>query len=329
MTMSETIMSKAIRFAQTGPVGTVLSVASIPRPTPPAGHSLVNIRASAINPSDVGNVEGRFPLTTLPRTPGRDFAGVVVEGPAEAIGKKIWGTGGLNGFTRDGSFAEWIVVPSHGLAEMPANLSFSQAAACGVGFLTAKLMLDLAAPKEGEYVLVLGSSGAVGSAAVQLARFGGSIPVQTYRKGSASDAVNITEDLAPQISQITSGKGIAVVIDTVGEASLFKKAIEALAPNGRYIIISVARTPGSQFTFDAFEFYRNSKSIRGLNTLPVSFEDSVKQLESLRKGFEEGSLKPPSALEEVDLADELAVVAAFERVKAGAKAKQIIVNKIL
>jgi NADPH:quinone reductase-like Zn-dependent oxidoreductase len=95
-------------------------------------------------------------MTTVPRTPGRDFAGVVVEGPANVIGKKVWGTGGLNGFNQDGSFAEWIIIPSNAIAEMPDNLSFSQAAACGVGFLTAKLMLDVVAPKEGEYVLVLG-----------------------------------------------------------------------------------------------------------------------------------------------------------------------------
>jgi NADPH:quinone reductase-like Zn-dependent oxidoreductase len=266
-------------------------------------------------------------MTTLPRTPGRDFAGVVAQGPPEAIGKRVWGTGGLNGFSRDGAFAEWIVVPSTALAQMPGNLSFAQAAACGVGFLTAKLMLDLAAPGAGEHVLVLGSSGAVGSAAVQLARLGGAIPVQTYRQGSASDAVNITQDIAPQIAKITSGTGIAVVIDTVGEAVLFKKALEALGPNGRYIIISAAKTPGFQFTFDALELYGKNKSIRGLSTLPVSFEDAVKHMEALRKGFEEESLKPPSVLEEVDLVDERAVIEAFEKVKAGSKAKQIIVNK--
>jgi hypothetical protein len=93
------------------------------------------------------------------------------------------------------------------------------------------------------------------------------------------------------------------------------------------IIISASNTLGFQFTFDALEFYRNGKSIRGFNTLPVSFEDAVKELESLRKAFEEGSLKPPSALDEIDLADETAVIAAFEKVKAGSKAKQILVNK--
>lgn len=151
------IMQKAVRFSQTGPIDTALSIATIPKPTPPPGYSLIQIRASAINPSDVGNVEGRFPLTSVPRTPGRDFAGVVVEGPDESIGKKVWGTGGTNGFDRDGSHAEWIVLPSDALEEMPSHLSFEQAAACGVGFLTANMMLDLAAPKPGEYVLVLGT----------------------------------------------------------------------------------------------------------------------------------------------------------------------------
>jgi len=153
--MTETLQN-AVRFAQTGPINTVLTIESIPKPVNPPGYSLVQVHASAINPSDVLNVEGRFPMTSAPRTPGRDFAGIVVDGPQESIGRRVWGTGGTNGFDRDGSHAEWIVVPSDSLEEMPDNISFAQAAACGVAFLTASMMLNRAATKKGEYVLVLG-----------------------------------------------------------------------------------------------------------------------------------------------------------------------------
>lgn len=152
-------MQSALRFSEKGPFKSVLKVSSIPIPELPSSHCLIQVRASAINPSDVGNVEGRFEVTTLPRTPGRDFAGTVVNGPRETIGKHVWGTGGTNGVDRDGSHAEYLVVPSNCVEEMPTNLSFSQAAACGVGFLTAGAMVDKAKLIKGDFVLVLGRCG--------------------------------------------------------------------------------------------------------------------------------------------------------------------------
>lgn len=149
-------LQTVVRFHEKGPVSNVLGISSIPIPDPPDNYSLVQVHASAINLSDVGNVEGRFQQTTLPRIPGRDFAGVVVKGPAGSIGKKVWGTGGTHGFDRDGSHAEYIVIPSDFIVEMPENLNFSQAAACGVGFMTAGAMVDKAKPNKGDYVLVLG-----------------------------------------------------------------------------------------------------------------------------------------------------------------------------
>lgn len=156
--MSPNVQS-ALRFSEKGPFNTVLKVASVPVPEFPSSHSLIQVRASAINLSDVGNVEGRFEATTLPRTPGRDFAGTVVKGPHETIGKNVWGTGGRNGVDRDGSHAEYLVIPSDCVEEMPTNLSFAQAAACGVAFLTAAAMVDKAKPTKGDFVLVLGRCG--------------------------------------------------------------------------------------------------------------------------------------------------------------------------
>lgn len=156
--MSSSVQT-ALRFSEKGPFQSVLKVSSIPIPELPSSHSLIQVRASAINPSDVGNVEGRFAVTTLPRTPGRDFAGTVVKGPPETIGKNVWGTGGTNSIDRDGTHAEYLVIPSDCVEEMPINLSFAQAAACGVGFLTAGAMVDMARPIKGDYVLVLGKCG--------------------------------------------------------------------------------------------------------------------------------------------------------------------------
>ena len=75
---------KALRFREFG-LPSVLRIEDIPRPEPRDGEALVKVKAAAINPSDVKNVAGRFSATTLPRTPGRDFSGVVVAGKISKI----------------------------------------------------------------------------------------------------------------------------------------------------------------------------------------------------------------------------------------------------
>lgn len=103
-------MACALRFNQFGPLTSVLSVQSIPKPSLAPGCSLIRIKASAINPSDCKNVEGYFPITSVPRTPGRDFAGVVVDGPGDQVGKRVWGTGGTHGYEKDGTHAQYILI---------------------------------------------------------------------------------------------------------------------------------------------------------------------------------------------------------------------------
>src|ERR1700683_1081482 len=106
--MSTNLM-KALRFAEFGPPS-VLRIEEVPIPEPGEGEVLVRVKAAAINPSDVGDVAGRFKKTTLPRTPGRDFAGVVVKGKQHE-GEEVWGTGPDLGIVRDGSSAEYVVAP--------------------------------------------------------------------------------------------------------------------------------------------------------------------------------------------------------------------------
>ncbi|KAI9695929.1 MAG: hypothetical protein M1836_006046 [Candelina mexicana] len=323
--MTET--QKAVRFESTGPVASVLKVASIPKPDPFPDHCLIQIRASAINPSDYSNVAGGFPNTTTPRTPGRDYAGVVVKGPASEVGKRVWGTGGSNGFDKDGSHAEYITAKATELAVMPSNLSFAQAAACGVGFLTANAMIERAQVQVGEYVLVLGSSGSVGSSLVQLLQLRGAFPIQTSRRESSSTSVNTTEeDWTAQIEKVTDKKYVSAVMDTVGEASLFKKSLKVLNMDGRYVYISVSKLPSGQHTFDARSLYRKNQTIAGVNTLPITTERASMLLTELKAAFEQGRLTPPSLIEEVPLEDEKAVIEAYEKVKAGSRAKIVLVR---
>jgi threonine dehydrogenase-like Zn-dependent dehydrogenase len=116
---------KALRFSKFGPPY-VLTIEEIPRPEPRAGEALVQVKAAAINPSDVKNVAGHFPATTLPRTPGRDFSGIVVAGTTYQ-GQEVWSSGPGLGTTRDGAQSEYVTVPEEVLALKPRTLTLEQA----------------------------------------------------------------------------------------------------------------------------------------------------------------------------------------------------------
>ena len=117
---------RALRFNQFGEPA-VLHVADLPDPVGTAQEAVIRVEAASVNPSDVKNVAGGMDWTVLPRTPGRDFAGVVVSGPPEWHGAAVWGTGGDVGFTRDGSHAELMSVPVQALVRKPERLSFARA----------------------------------------------------------------------------------------------------------------------------------------------------------------------------------------------------------
>ena len=126
---------KALRFREFG-LPSVLRIEEIPRPEPYDGEALVKVKAAAINPSDVKNVAGLFSGTTLPRTPGRDFSGMVVAGK-KYEGEEVWSSGPGLGITRDGAQAEYVTIPEEALSLKPRTLSLEQAAAIGVPFITA------------------------------------------------------------------------------------------------------------------------------------------------------------------------------------------------
>src|SRR5690349_267046 len=98
---------KALRFSRYG-APDVLEYADVAPPEIDADSALVRVLGASVNPSDVKNVAGHFSQTTLPRIPGRDFSGVVEQGPLAWRGLEVWGTGGDIGFSRDGTHAQYI-----------------------------------------------------------------------------------------------------------------------------------------------------------------------------------------------------------------------------
>jgi NADPH:quinone reductase len=160
---------RALKFDQPGSLDD-LHMEEVPLPTAAAGEVLVEVKAAAINPSDIKNVQGKMDETTVPRIPGRDFAGVIVKGPDQLLGRLVFGSGGNLGFGRDGSHAEYLTIPAAAVLPLPSNLSFEQAAGIGVAYITAWAALVSAAQiQAGETALILGATGAVGSAAARIA----------------------------------------------------------------------------------------------------------------------------------------------------------------
>ena len=230
---------KALRFHSFGALSAVLKIEEMPTPQADGSDLLVQVKAAAINPSDVKNVQGVFKQTTLPRTPGRDFSGVIVS-DGESAGKEVWGTGPGLGMTRDGAHAEYLVVPAEFVAPKPRRLTFEQAAAIGVPYTTAwAAVVGAGQLQSGETILIVGAAGAVGSAAVQIANWKQAHVLAADRRPHAIPGVQAfigttAEDLSQRARELTGGKGVDMVFDVVG-GPMFEPSLRSLRVGGRQV----------------------------------------------------------------------------------------------
>jgi NADPH:quinone reductase-like Zn-dependent oxidoreductase len=236
-----------------------LKLAEIPKPVLTEGRVLVRIRAAGVTPLDHTILSGGYPRATPPLILGNEGAGVV-EDPGDSslpVGARVMFAGPYGVF-EDGTYSEWIAVRGEDLCLIPHNIDDATAGGIPVAYLTAQITLTQAGFERGKTVLAPAIGGAVGNAVTQLARAQGAGKAisTTTNPGKAKqaralgfdDVIDLSaESLAGGVARIMGGRGVDVVIESVGGA-LTGQALATLALNG--ILTSLGYSAGRQTTID-------------------------------------------------------------------------------
>jgi NADPH2:quinone reductase len=318
---------KAIRVKQFGGPE-VLQVEEVPTPQPGPGDVLVCIHAAGVNPVETYIRSGTYTrLPKLPYTPGNDGAGVVEQVGADVskfkAGDRVYTAGSLSG-----TYAEFALCNKDQVHPLPNNISFAQGAAMGTPYATAyRGLLQRAAAKPGETVLVHGASGGVGTAAVQLACahglrvFGTAGSDEGFKVVREQGAHEVFDHRAPdhfeKIMIATGGHGVDVIVEMLANVNLGKD-LTILAKGGRVVIIG-SRGPVEINPRDTMQ---RDADVRGMilpNTPPAEMASIHAALVA---GLENGTLRPVIG-EEFSLAD--AAQAHQAMMKSGAMGKIVLV----
>ena len=310
---------KAVYFERCGGPD-VLVHGERPEPVAGAGEVLVRVRACGINHLDMW-VRGGLPGLELemPHILGNDIAGEIVAVGAGVVnvvtGQKTLvnptlscGTCGacangddhlcraydVLGRKRNGGYAEFVRVPAANCLPYPENLSWEQAAAVPLVFLTAwHMLVTRARVRIGDDVLVIGAGSGVGSAAVQIARLHGARVIATAgsaaklakaRELGADETIDHThEDIALRARALTGKKGVDVVVEHVG-GRVFEAGVAALARDGR--LVTCGATTGGKVTLDVNLLFGRHLTLLG------SWMGRQSDLNDALRHIASGALKP-------------------------------------
>ncbi len=225
----------------------VLTWGEVPTPDPGPGEVRIRVAAAGVNHADLLLIAGKYQVKPdLPFIPGYEVAGTVDavggEVPSDLIGTRVAAFSGFGG-----GFAEFVVVPRVRAVPVPDGLDITEAAVMPATFGTAiHSLFDRGRLMEGETLVVLGASGGVGSAAVQIGAAAGAAVVgavssqrkeEWARRMGATHIVRYDEEsLRDRIHDLTGGVGADVVFDPVGGA-VTGEALRSLAWGGRLLVI--------------------------------------------------------------------------------------------
>jgi NADPH:quinone reductase-like Zn-dependent oxidoreductase len=239
---------KAVYVTRYGDPG-VLQFGEAPIPEPGPSQVLVRVRCIGLNFADIVGRFGAYPGTPKPPyIPGLEFSGDVV-GTGEKVTRFRTGDR-IMGYSKLGSHAEYVLVNEHFATVIPSKMTYEEGASFLVSMLSAYHgIVRLANLRTGELLLVHAAAGGVGLASLQIGRHlnaevfataGTDEKVALARSFGAHHVINYTTtEFEKEISRITNGYGVDVVMDSVG-GEVFKKSWQLMAPMGRYLMLGVS-----------------------------------------------------------------------------------------
>ncbi|MCE5364154.1 NADPH:quinone oxidoreductase family protein [Pseudomonas sp. 32.2.56] len=239
---------KAVLCKAFGPAETLV-LEEIASPEAKKNEVLLEVHAAGVNFPDTLIIEGKYQFKPpFPFSPGGEAAGVVT-----AVGEKVSHLkvgDRVMALTGWGSFAEEVAVPGYNVMPIPASMDFASAAAFGMTYGTSMHALKQRANLQpGETLLVLGASGGVGLAAVEIGKAMGAKVIaaassaeklEVAKAAGADELINYSESsLKDEVKRLTGGQGADVIYDPVG-GDLFDAAIRSIAWNGRLLVVGFA-----------------------------------------------------------------------------------------
>ncbi|MGE8409301.1 MAG: NADPH:quinone oxidoreductase family protein [Pseudomonas sp.] len=292
---------KAVLCKAHGPARDLV-LEDVASPTPKKNEILLDVHAASVNFPDTLIIEGKYQFQPpLPFSPGGEAAGVVAVAGESAGSFKVGDR--VMALTGWGSFAEQVAVAAYNVLPIPEGMDFVTASAFGMTYGTSMHALRQRGQLQpGETLLVLGASGGVGLAAVEIGKAMGARVIaaassaeklQTAKAAGADELIDYSQNsLKDEIKRLTGGKGVDVIYDPVG-GDLFDQAVRGLAWNGRLLVVGFAsgRIP---------ELPANLVLLKGAAVLGVfwgSFAqrqpaDNAANFQQLFAWFAEGKLKP-------------------------------------
>jgi NADPH:quinone reductase-like Zn-dependent oxidoreductase len=293
---------KAIVIREFGPPS-VMRLEEVPTPEPGPGEVVMEVHAVSVNRTlDLAVRSGKYARRPeLPHVLGVDPSGVIVKVGAGVTSRKVGDrvtstirltTGSttemprLLGVNVWGGYAEYVKLPAGNTRPVPDGLDFVTATVIARHAPMAfHLLRDAAKLKEGDWVLVMGAAGGLGSAGIQVAKYlggkviaaaGGDDRVQAALELGADAGVNYrSADLTTETLRITGGRGVDVVFENVGDPDLFPKAFAALCRHGR--LVTAGGHAGGIVPLDVNRLYLNQITIMGVTgERPEDFDTSLK-----------------------------------------------------
>lgn len=299
--MNDNLM-QAIVFKASGDPE-VLKIGEVTLPVPVEKQVRIKVAAAGINRADILQRKGKYP----PPPGASSILGLEVSGIIDSVGGGCvkWKVGDrVMGLVSGGGYAEYVIIHEDMVMSVPDTINLGQAAAIPEVFLTAyQSLVWLAHLQARETILIHAGASGVGTAAIQLALAFDAVSIITASKekhnlcnhlGARATIDYKTKDFVAEVKNITSDKGVDVIIDFIG-GPYFKKNIEILCNDGRLILLA-AMGGGKVEEFNLLSILSRRISVMGTTLRARSLEYQIRLTKEFwkfaRPLFEDGSLRP-------------------------------------